>query len=232
MCVMLYRCGTSAYKSSSTDWKRKAATDAHTLNEYAELFGPGEAAGTEAAEAAATQNGQSHASPELASDSAADAVLSSVMMTDHQNKEGSDHGPANTYVEESGNIEPASGQPAATKKKNKKKSKKEDRGIAVKSQAPVKKQKGKKAKGGSEKQEGGAVSVLGLDSADAPWANEAVPDVIAAQSVTQGGPVKTKVRTQGQNQKTVGDALSTDQALALLGYAAAKPSSQQKKHKH
>lgn len=37
------RCNTSAFRSSSTDWKKKAASDAHTLSEYAQLFGADEA---------------------------------------------------------------------------------------------------------------------------------------------------------------------------------------------
>ena len=37
------RCNTSAFISSSTDWKKKAASDAHTLSEYAQLFGADEA---------------------------------------------------------------------------------------------------------------------------------------------------------------------------------------------
>ena len=37
------RCNTSAFRSSSTDWKKKAASDAHTLSEYAKLFGADEA---------------------------------------------------------------------------------------------------------------------------------------------------------------------------------------------
>lgn len=41
LCLVLVgcRCNTSAFRSSSTDWKKKAASDAQTLNEYAQLFG-------------------------------------------------------------------------------------------------------------------------------------------------------------------------------------------------
>lgn len=39
----LCRCNTSAFRSSSTDWKKKAASDAQTLDEYAQLFGADEA---------------------------------------------------------------------------------------------------------------------------------------------------------------------------------------------
>lgn len=111
-----------------------------------------------------------------------------------------------------------------------KKSKREAKGaaVAVEGQAPVKKRKkGKKAEDAGENQE--SVSIPGLDSAEAPWANEAVPDV-AADHLEQA-----KVKTQRKRQKSAPEsangAMNTDQALALLGFAEAKPLSKQQKRK-
>ncbi|KAL0033664.1 hypothetical protein WJX79_010817 [Trebouxia sp. C0005] len=49
--ALMRKCGTSAFKSSSSDWKRKTASDAQTLNEYAELFGSDQAAATKPSQA-------------------------------------------------------------------------------------------------------------------------------------------------------------------------------------
>lgn len=205
------RCGTSAYKSSSSDWKRKAATDAHTLNEYAELFGSGEAGTTEPAEAGVSENGRSHAA--LDAQPAADAAADDVAMTDdHTGHEG--HAAA------------ASTQPAATEKekKKKKKNKEQKNSVLVESPAPVQKKK-------KSKKQASDVSMMDLDSADAPWVNE---PVAAAQQDDVKQAERAKMGTEGERQQTTGAAhapLNKGQALALLGFAAAKPLSQHKKQK-
>ena len=113
----------------------------------------------------------------------------------------------------------------------------------MENQGDVKKsKKGKKAKGASKNEASQPVSLLGLDAADAPWANESVPAEAAAQHVTQHPAQTVKIAKQkpsgvkGKRQlegvKTAAGAPSQDQALALLGYGAAKkPLSQSKKHK-
>lgn len=70
--------------------------------------------------------------------------------------------------------------------------------------------------------------MLGVDTADAPWANEAVADVTAAKGITQSPAQTVKqaeqihVETKGKDRpdsiRSVKSALSTDQALAVLGY--------------
>ena len=181
------------------------------------LFGSGEAAATEPAEAAATCHDQSHANPELESGLAADAVAD----TCEQSKEGSD-------------VEAAAGQTAAPKKKKMKtmeaKMRDKETAVVAGSQANVrKKKKGKKSECVSEKQEGEPVSLLGLNAAEAPWANEPVPDEVAAECVTQSPAqtgmqakqvhVKTKGKDWPERNKPVKGALSTDQALAVLGFS-------------
>lgn len=209
--MLLCRCGTSAFKSSSSDWKRKAATDAHTLNEYAELFGSGEAATTETAGAGAIENGGSHAAPD-ANPGADDNV---VMTGEHTGYEG--HAAA------------ASTQLAATEKekKKKKKNKQQKNAVHVESPAPVKKKKK------TSKKKANDISMLDLDNAEAPWANE---PGIAAQPDDVEQAEGPKMETQGKSQQTGGIStahapLNTGQALALLGFAAAKPLSQHKKQK-
>lgn len=209
------RCGTSAYKSSSSDWKRKAATDAHTLSEYAELFGSDEAAVTEPAEAAVTQNGQSHANLELDCYPAADAAVD----VHEQSKEVAI-------------FEAIAGQTAVPKKNKKtKEGSLRDKGTAVTvgNQANVKKKKkGKKSEGTREKHESEPVTLLGVNAADAPWANEPVPDEVAAEGVTQRPAQTVKqfeqvhVGSQGKGQleglQSVKHALNKTQAFAMLGY--------------
>ena len=55
--ILVRRCGMSGFKSSSSDWKHKAAADAHTLSEYIALFGSDEAAPSTAPSAAAADQG-------------------------------------------------------------------------------------------------------------------------------------------------------------------------------
>ena len=190
------------------------------------MFGSEEAAATEAAETDNTGNGQSHASP------AADAGVVPVVTDDHQQSKqvGDSEG------------QPENSEPAVKrKKKTKKESKRGDKesAVLVKTQAHVKKQKGKKASSADEKQATKPVSLLGLDSADAPWADEIVPEGIAAQHVTQHpaptvkkakqAQMETKGKSQLEGVKIAGGAPSQDQTLALLGYGAAKK--QSKKHR-
>ena len=144
---------------------------------------------------------------------------------------------------EVGDSEAATGQPAATrKKKSKKKSKRGDieSVVLVENQGHVKKNKrSKKAEGASEKQASKPVTLLGLDAADAPWANEPVPEdqhVPHHPAQTLKSAKQEPPGLQGKSQlegvKSVASAPSHDQALALLGYGAAKkPLSQSKKHK-
>ena len=196
------------------------------------MFGTGVAAATEAADADAAQSGQSHVSPQLASDPAAGAGAVKGV-TDEQSKEV-------------GESEAATAQPAATrKKKTKKKSKRENEESpdVVESVARVKKsKKGKKAKGASGKQATQPVNLLGLDATDAPWANEPVPEEIAAQHVTQRPAQTVKkaeeehMRTEGKSQlegtPTVGSAPSRAQALALLSYGLATKQSKMHRSGH
>ena len=150
------------------------------------------------------------------------------MVTDEQSKDAGDG-------------ETAIGQPAASKKKKKKREDK-DTSVLVECEANAKKEKGKKAKGTSKLQASEPVSLLGLDSADAPWANESVPNEIAAQGVHQNSaqtvmqakriPVGSQGKSQQERGESVHGALSKDQALPLLGHSVAKkPLSQSKKRK-
>ena len=158
-----------------------------------------------------TENGGSHAGPHA--DSPADGVVDDVVMTDEQ------------YGDEA-HAAADSTQPAAAgeQKKSKKKKNREQKAIElVGSPAPVKKKKKK------SKQEANGMSMLDLDNADAPWANE---PVVAAQPHDDKQAKRAKIGTEGISQQTTAAApgpLNTGQALALLGFAAAKPLSQ--KHK-
>lgn len=71
--TLVYRCGTSAFKSSSSDWKRKTASDAQTLNEYAELFGSDQAAATKPSQAGhpASNGDVAHSHKDVAASEAA-----------------------------------------------------------------------------------------------------------------------------------------------------------------
>ena len=99
--------------------------------------------------------------------------------------------------------------------------------VPGKSQSPAKKE----TKRRKHKQENQPLSALGLDTSDAPWANEAVPD---AEGMGQPDPSngaklpKLKAKSQhnkkstGSDQK--GQAMSTNKALSLLGFVKGKHS--------
>ena len=229
LCWVSCRCGTSAFKSSSSDWKRKAAADEHTLNEYAELFGSDQAATTEAAETA----------------------------TDEQISNGDTaHGDADVSLSEAAvtaGVDAA--QPAAKKRKKSKKVEaiaEADAAVGTNlpvllsgSQAPVKeKKKRKKAKQQEKTLDDGVItSVSGAEYSDAPWANESVPavhetgDVGHSDNTTVGKKKKQKriaskedVESIGNNATDAGVPINAGEALALLGFASAPSNSKHKKH--
>lgn len=81
------RCNTSAFRSSSTDWKKKAASDAQTLNEYTQLFGEGDSgAAADTAEPDGNSNMDAAAvEPAIATETAAEALIDDVAV--HKQKQ-------------------------------------------------------------------------------------------------------------------------------------------------
>ena len=155
-----------------------------------------------------TENGRSHAGPHA--DPPADGDADNLQITDEQPGDDT-HAAAD------------SPEPAATEKEKKKKKKNRDQKDIelVESPAPVKKKN-------KSKKEANGVSMLDLDNADAPWANE---PVVAAQPDDVKQAMKAKIGAEGISQQTTAAApgpVNAGQALALLGFAAAKPLS----HKH
>ena len=224
---MICSCGTSAFRSSSSDWKRKATADAQTLNEYAELFGSDQAAATEAAEAGhPASNGDmadSHGDV-AASEAAVMADMDSTEQPAKKRKKGSKATAAAAAAEVDSAV--VADQMVPT----------EDR------QAVIKDKRKKKQAKKQEEDLAEPTSVLGTDLADAPWANEIVSPVLNTEAAEQpnGAAVKKKQkkskRKEGENGKgvqkqDVGVTIPQDakEALALLGFAAAQPASKQKK---
>ena len=218
------RCGTSAFKSSSSDWKRKATADAQTLNEYAELFGSDQAAATEAESDHPASNGdmaQSHG--HVAASEA--AVMSDVKNSEQlakKRKKGSKSVAAAAETDSAvltDHLVPS--EESQADKRKKKQAKKQEADLAE------------------------PTSVLGTDVADAPWANEIVSNVLHTEGVGEpnGAAVKEKKqkkskRKEGENGKGVQEQdvrvtipQDAKKALALLGFAAAQPASTQKKKK-
>ena len=220
------RCGTSAFKSSSSDWKRKAAADAHTLNEYAELFGSDQAATTEAAE---TVTDEQISSGDMAPGDA-DVSVSEAAIT-----AGVD----------------AAQPPAKKRKKGKKVEAVAEADAAAgtnlpvlmsDSQAPVKEKKKSKKARQQDKTLDDGVSVSGAEYPDAPWANESVPavhesgDVGHSDNLTTGKKKQKRiaskgdVKSTGSNATDAGIPQNSREALALLGFASAPSKSKQKKY--
>ena len=219
------RCGTSAFKSSSSDWKRKATADAQTLNEYAELFGSDQAAVTEPAEAdhPASNGDMAHSHGDVAaSEAAAMAEMSSPELPAKKRKKSNKSIAAvaeNDPAVVTDQLIPSEGSQAVIKDKRKKKQ--------------ARKQEGDLAE---------PTNVLGRDVA--PWANEVVPTVLHTDAVGEpNGAVKKKKqkkskRKEGENgngiqKQDVRVTVPQDakEALALLGFAAAQPGSKQKNKK-
>ena len=212
------RCGASAYSSSSVDWKRKAATDAQTLNEYAELFGSDQAAAAETSEAAATQEAVGNRTAGVPSGESLDIMRDNAMLTD-------------AHIDQ--NSAAISEKPATKKqKKSKVTAAPAENQMPAESQAPAK--KGKKGKRG--KQDIVVATVLGLDSSNAPWAHEPVPASIDAEGMGQLDPSKgakltkpkKKEKSKHSNKSTKKDQegadgpVNADKALALLGFPQTK----------
>jgi len=228
--LLICRCGTSAFKSSSSDWKRKATADAQTLNEYAELFGSDQAAATEPAEAdhPASSGDMARSHEDVAASEA--AVVSDMNSPEQPAKK-----------RKKGNKSTAAADPAVVT----------DQLVPTEDRQAVIKDKKKKKQAKKQEEEdvrtllSEPTSVLGTDVADAPWANEIVPTVLHTEGVGEpdGAAVKKKKqkqskRKEGENGKGIQkqDARVTvpqdaKEALALLGFAAAQPASKQKKKK-
>ena len=216
-----HRCGTSAYKSSSTDWKRKAATDAQTLNEYTDLFGPGTAAAADASEEAVA----------AATDGTAAAQL------DHSlQAANADDAMANGQLAQEAAASAA--KPAAKKQKKRKGAVTE---IAAPSegqdsQGPRKKKKsGTKGKQAGENGVAEPISEAARDISNVTPAAEPVAESIDANFVAQPQIIKAskqarsnvKTQTKGkQGKKSIQDgqgvSVAADEALALLGFPASK----------
>ena len=225
----MYRCGTAAFRSSSSDWKRRATTDAQTLNEYAELFGSDQAPAPEASTAGGAYD-SSHAVN-------GDAVEYESINA-HQN---------GGHEEE----EDLEAQPPAKKRKIGKKAAAAAEADAADvshqpvlsgdSLAPVKeKKKGKKGKKADDAVNDGA-SVLGTELADAPWANEQVAALPESENLGQdisSTGKKQKRDKSKQSQQNKGNSENrtsvpngTTEAMAFLGFASAQSASKQKKEK-
>ena len=222
------RCGTSAFKSSSSDWKRKATADAQTLNEYAELFGSDQAAATEAAEAdhPASNGDMAQSHGDVAASEAA-------VMSDMKNSEQL----AKKRKKGSKSIAAAAESDSAVLT---------DQLVpSEESQAVIKDKRKKKQAKKQEADPAEPTTLLGTDVADAPWANEIVSNELHTEGVGEpnGAAVKEKKqkkskRKEGENGKEVQEQdvrvtipQDAKEALALLGFAAAQPASTQKKKK-
>ncbi len=228
---MICRCGTSAFKSSSSDWKRKATADAQTLNEYAELFGSDQAAATEAAEAGhpASNGDMAHSHGDVA---ASEAAVMSDMNSPEQPAKKRKTGNKSTAAAAAAETDSAVVTDQLVSP--------EDIQTVIKD-----KRKKKQAKKQEEEDLAEPTSVLGTDVADAPWANEIVSPVPPTEGVGEpnGAAVmkkkqKKSSRKEGENGKGVQKqdvSVTVPQdakaVLALLGFAAAQPASKQKKKK-
>ena len=227
--LLICRCGTSAFKSSSTDWKRKATADAQTLNEYAELFGSDQAAATEPAEAdqPASNGDMAHSRGDVAaSEAAVMADTNSPELPAKKRKKGNKRTAAAAAADRDPAVVTAQLVPP------------EDRQAVIKD-----KRKNKQAKK-QEEDLAEPASVLGTDLADAPWANEIVPTVLHTEGVGEpnGAAVKIKQKKSKRKEGESGKGIrkqdvrvtipqDAKEALALLGFAAAQPASKQKRRR-
>ena len=208
------RCGTSAFRSSSSDWKRKATTDAQTLNEYAELFGEDQAGvreGHQDADMAAGQDGEQDGEGAMS----VDASKHEVRYDD------------NLAVDVDGH------QPSVMKKKmNSQGVEADQQAQHGASQAPVPHVNKSKSAKRKERRLNDGVPLLGDEVSDAPWADEPVPTSPEVEGVGHQNGMhakkkqkrdKTKQDKQNKdsNATVAKDALGTKEAMALLGFASA-----------
>ena len=211
------RCGTSAFRSSSSDWKRKATTDAQTLNEYAELFGEDQAGVREGdqdagnADMAAGQDGEQDGEGAM-----------SVHASKHEVRCDD-----NLAVDVDGH------QPSVMKKNmNSQGVEADQQAQHGASQAPVPHVKKSKSAKRKERRLNDSVPLLGDEVADAPWADEPVPTSPEVEGVGHQNGMQAKKKqkrdklkqdkqNKDSNETVAKDVLGTKEAMALLGFASA-----------